>query len=80
MAKAIKSPVMVTYGANTRPLWTLAGETLPRCVPNDKLVVLPNSNYDATVRNPEAFTRELAKFLALRCASLSAVEGANVRT
>lgn len=65
MVKAIKSPVLITVGANTRPLWTLAGQTLQRCVPDGKLVVLPNSNHDATVRNPAAFNRELVNFLAL---------------
>ena len=65
MVKAIKSPVLITVGANTRPLWTLAGQTLQRCVPDGKLVVLPNSNHDATVRSPAAFNRELVNFLAL---------------
>lgn len=65
MVKAIKSPVLITVGANTRPLWTLAGQTLQRCVLDGKLVTLPNSNYDATVRNPGAFNRELVQFLAL---------------
>ena len=65
MVKAIMSPVLITVGANTRPLWTLAGQTLRQCVPNGKLVTLPNSNHDATVRNPTAFNRELVNFLAL---------------
>lgn len=65
MVKTIQSPVLITIGANTRPLWTLAGQTLQRCVPDGKLVVLPNSNHDATVRNPAAFNRELVNFLAL---------------
>lgn len=65
MVKAIKSPVLITVGANTRPLWTLAGQTLQRCVLDGKLVTLPTSNYDATVRNPGAFNRELVQFLAL---------------
>ena len=65
MVKTIQSPVLITIGANTRPLWTLAGQTLQRCVLDGKLVVLPNSNHDATVRNPAAFNRELVNFLAL---------------
>ena len=65
MVKTIKSPVLIMVGANTRPRWTLAGQTLQRCVPDGKLVTLPNSNHDATVRNPGAFNRELVQFLAL---------------
>lgn len=65
MVKAIKAPVLITIGASTRPLWTLAGQTLQRCVPDGKLVVLPNSNHDATLRNPAAFNRTLVNFLAL---------------
>lgn len=64
MVKAIQAPVLITVGANTRPLWTLAGAALQRCVPNGTLVVLPNSNHDATVRNPAAFNRTLVDFLA----------------
>ena len=64
MVKAITAPVLITIGANTRPLWTLAGQTLQRCVPNGKLVVLPGSNHDATLRNPAAFNRTLVDFLA----------------
>ena len=66
MVKAINAPVLITIGANTRPLWTLAGQSLQRCVPNGKLVVLPGSNHDATVRNPAAFNRTLVDFLATR--------------
>lgn len=65
MVKAIKSPVLITVGSNTCPLWTLAAQTLQRCVPDGKLVILPNSNHDATVRNPAAFNRKLVNFLAL---------------
>ncbi len=64
MFKAIQAPVLITVGANTRPLWTLAGAALARCVPNGTLVVLPNSNHDATVRNPAAFNRTLVDFMA----------------
>ena len=39
--------------------------TWPALSPDGKLVVLPNSNHDATVRNPAAFNRELVNFLAL---------------
>ena len=66
MVKAIKAPVLITVGANTRPLWTLAGQTLQSCVPDGKLVILPGSNHDATVRNPAAFNRTLLDFLAIR--------------
>ena len=66
MVKAINAPVLITIGANTRPLWTLAGQALQRCVPNGKLVVLPGSNHDATVRHPAAFNRTLLDFLAIR--------------
>ena len=66
MVKAINAPVLITVGANTRPLWTLAGQTLQGCVPNGKLIVLPGSNHDATVRNPAAFNRALVDFLAIR--------------
>ena len=65
LVKAIKAPVLITVGANTRPLWTLAAQTLQRCVPDGKLVVLPNSNHDATLRNPAAFNRTLVDFLAI---------------
>ena len=61
--KAIKAPVLVTVGANTRPLWTLAGAALRQCVPNGELVTIPNSNHDALVRAPQAFNAALLSFL-----------------
>ena len=64
MVKAIRAPVLVTVGANTRPLWTLAGAALQKCVPDGELVEIPNSNHDAIVRNPDAFNRALLGFLA----------------
>lgn len=66
MVKGITAPVLITIGENTRPLWKLAGQTLQRCVPDGKLVVLPGSNHDATLRNPAAFNRTLVDFLAIR--------------
>ena len=66
MVKAINAPVLITFGAKTRFLWTLAGQTLQRSAPNGRLGVLPSSSHDATVRNPAAFNRALVDFLATR--------------
>ncbi|NEX60185.1 alpha/beta fold hydrolase [Noviherbaspirillum galbum] len=64
MVKAIRAPVLVTIGADTRPLWALAGPALKQCVPNGELASIPNSNHDAIVRNAPDFNRELLGFLA----------------
>lgn len=64
MVTAIKAPVLVTVGANTRPLWSLAAQTMATCVPHGELVTIPNSNHDAIVRQPAAFSRVLLDFLA----------------
>ena len=64
MVKAIHAPVLVTIGADTRALWTLAGKTLADCVSHGALVVIPHSNHDAILRNPSAFNEALLDFLA----------------
>lgn len=66
MVKAIKVPVLVTVGANTRPLWAMAGQALKGCVPDGHLVRLPDSNHDAIIRKPDDFSRVLLDFLARR--------------
>ena len=63
MVKAIRAPVLVTVGANTRALWVLAGAALQKCVPDGELIEIPNSNHDAIMRNPDAFNRALLGFL-----------------
>ena len=61
--KAIKAPVLITVGADTRPLWTLAAAALQRCLPQGERVTIPNSNHDAILRSPRAFNDILMAFL-----------------
>lgn len=63
MVNAIRAPVLVTVGANTRPLWTLAASALAKCAANAELARIPDSNHDAIVRNPAVFNRVLLGFL-----------------
>lgn len=64
MVKAITVPVLITVGANTRPLWILAGQRLQCCLPNGTLVVIPDGDHAATVRQSHLFNRTLMDFLA----------------
>lgn len=64
MVKAIKAPVLITVGANTRALWTLAAHTMANCAPHGELVTIANSNHDAIVRQPAAFSEALLDFLS----------------
>ena len=64
MVKSIKAPVLITVGANTRPLWTLASNAMATCALDGEVVTIPNSNHDAIVRQPVAFTNALLNFLA----------------
>ncbi|GAC1424735.1 MAG: hypothetical protein NVSMB6_25610 [Burkholderiaceae bacterium] len=64
MVRAIKVPVLITVGANTRPLWALAAQTMATCAQHGELVTIADSNHDAVVRQPTAFSRALLDFLA----------------
>lgn len=64
MVGAIKAPVLITVGANTRALWTLAAHTMANCAPRGELVTIENSNHDAIVRQSAAFSHALLDFLA----------------
>lgn len=60
----IKTPTLVTRGANSMPYFALMSDEMVRCVPGSKLVILPNSNHDAPVRNPAAFNEAVLSFFA----------------
>ena len=64
MVGAIRAPALLTVGADTRPLWTLAAAAWKRCAADAELVTIPNSNHDAVVRSPQAFSARLMPFLA----------------
>ena len=64
MVRAINAPVLVTVGANTRALWTLAAQRMATCAQHGELVTIPDSNHDAIVRQPAAFTQALLDFMA----------------
>lgn len=63
MIRAISAPVLITVGTDTRALWTLAAKTMVTCAPHGKLVMIANSNHDAIVRQPAAFSHALLDFL-----------------
>ncbi len=63
MVRAIKAPILITVGAQTRELWTLAAKAMATCAQHGELVTIANSNHDAIVRQPAAFSQVLLKFL-----------------
>lgn len=64
MVAAIRAPSLITVGADTRPLWTLAAAAWQRCAPHAELATIPNSNHDAVLRSSQAFGALLMPFLA----------------
>lgn len=64
MVRAIRAPVLITVGASTRALWTLAARAMAGCAQHGELVTIANSNHDAIVRQPAAFSQALLDFLA----------------
>ena len=60
----VKAPLLMTRGERSMPLFAIRSEATARCWSNSQLVVIPNTNHDAPLRNPAAFNAAVLAFLA----------------
>lgn len=60
----VKAPLLMTRGERSMPVFAIRSEATARCWTNGRLVVIPNANHDAPVRNPAAFNAAVLAFLA----------------
>jgi pimeloyl-ACP methyl ester carboxylesterase len=51
----LKAPVTVAKGQQSRAFFTLLAETTHRCIPNSRLIVIPNARHMAPMQNASAF-------------------------
>jgi pimeloyl-ACP methyl ester carboxylesterase len=60
---AVKAPILVIRGAQTRRYYSLITEVLVRCIPGSQLVTIPNATHLMSHQNPVAFNEALLQFL-----------------
>ena len=60
---ALKLPVTFAVGQSTRPFYKILSETASRCIPESRLVVIPNARHLAPYENRSAVTDALLAFL-----------------
>lgn len=59
-----KVPLLMTRGERSMPLFVQRAEAMVRCWPNSRLVVIPNTNHDAPLRDAAAFNSVVLDFIA----------------
>ncbi len=59
----LKMPVTVAVGQSTRPFFKILSETVSRCIPGSRLVVIPNARHLGPFENSSAINDALLAFL-----------------
>lgn len=62
--RTAKVPLLMTRGEKSLPLFVQRTEAMVRCWPNSRLVVIPNTNHDAPLRDAAAFNSVVLDFIA----------------
>lgn len=62
--RKIKAPVLILGGARSRPFLELITQELGRLLPHSQAIVFPNAGHQMCYQEPEAWRREVEKFLA----------------
>jgi pimeloyl-ACP methyl ester carboxylesterase len=62
--RQIKTPALMTYGGDTRPVYRIAAEGAAGCIPGAQLVAIQDSRHLAMVQQSDAFNAVLLQFLA----------------
>jgi len=60
----VSAPALVVGGADTLSYFALTNEVVPRCIPDSRLVVVPEATHLMSWQNPAAFNEALLSFLA----------------
>jgi len=66
MLKDFTRPTLVMRGEKTQRFYALTTDSIGRCVPGARRVVLQNVNHDGPARDPAAFTSAVFEFLSNR--------------
>jgi pimeloyl-ACP methyl ester carboxylesterase len=61
---AIKVPVVISRGENSRPLFKITADAVSQCIPAGKLVVIPGATHFAPFQSADAFNEALRSFLS----------------
>ena len=61
---AVKMPVLISYGADTRVFYRIASAGAAGCIPGAQLVAVPGGRHLSMVEQPAAFNAMLTGFLA----------------
>jgi pimeloyl-ACP methyl ester carboxylesterase len=60
---AIRVPVCVLRGENTRKYYTIIAQQVHDCIPNSRLIVIPRGRHVGYIENPSAFNAALLAHL-----------------
>jgi pimeloyl-ACP methyl ester carboxylesterase len=60
---AIRVPVCVLRGENTRKFYTIIAQQVHDCIPNSRLIVIPGGRHVGYIENPSAFNAALLAHL-----------------
>lgn len=64
MLRGIKVPTLLVRGARTPNIFVVTNRTVGQCIAGSRLVVIPDASHAMSYDNPEAFNREVLRFLA----------------
>jgi pimeloyl-ACP methyl ester carboxylesterase len=70
----ITKPVTIAKGEMTRPFYRIVADTVARCIPGAKLVIVPEGRHIAPIQHTPAFNKALLEFLDQESASAGAAQ------